>query len=116
MHSHNGTAATGNSYRAAGGKVAAQVARRQEQCHPNITAEVLPKKSVDLHKSLIRSCLQAAEIGFEPRMVVFRWHSPRIAFTSQSIEAPTVKAKPRCDHIVCTLHSRGQHCPQFAPI
>jgi hypothetical protein len=49
-------------------------------------------------------------------MVVFRWHSPRIAFTSQAIETPKVKGKPRFDHIVRMSHSRGQSCPQFAPI
>jgi hypothetical protein len=26
---------------------------RKEQCHPNVTAEVLPKKSADLHKLLM---------------------------------------------------------------
>src|SRR5262245_6707674 len=49
-------------------------------------------------------------------MLVFRWHSPRIAFTSQAIETLQVKGKLRFDHIVGMLRSRGQSCPQFAPI
>jgi hypothetical protein len=48
-------------------------------------------------------------------LVVFRWHWPRIAFTSQAIEAPKVEGKRRFDHIVRTLRSQGQCCPQFAP-
>ena len=59
---------------------------------------------------------EAGELGFEPRLVVFRWHSPRIAFTSQAIETPKVKRKPRFDYIVRMWRSRGQYCPQFAPI
>ena len=60
--------------------------------------------------------LQAGELGFEPRFVVFRWHSPRIACTSQAIETPRVNGKLRFGHILRMLASQGQCCPQFAPI
>jgi len=48
-------------------------------------------------------------------MEVFPWHSPRIAFTSQAIETPMDKGKPRFNRIVRMLQSHGQCCPQFAP-
>ncbi len=49
-------------------------------------------------------------------MVVFRWHSPRIACTWQAIKTPRVDGKLRFNRIVRMLRSHGQCCPQFAPI
>jgi hypothetical protein len=49
-------------------------------------------------------------------MTMFRWHSPRIAITSQAIETPRIKGKQRFNRIVRMLQSHGQCCPQFAPI
>jgi hypothetical protein len=60
--------------------------------------------------------LRVWELGFEPRMVVFRWHSPRIALTSLAIETPKVETKSHFDNIARMLCSLRQYCPQFAPI
>jgi hypothetical protein len=50
---------------------------------------------------LASACLliEARELRFEPRMVVFRSHSPRVALTSQAIETPKNNGKPRSGHI-----------------
>jgi hypothetical protein len=61
-----------------------------------------------------REIERTGELGFEPKRVTFRWHSHRIAFTSQAIETPKVKGKPHFDHIVRMSRSCGQYCPQFA--
>jgi hypothetical protein len=58
---------------------------------------------------------QAGDLGFEPKTLVFRWHSSRMAFTSQAIETPRIKGKPRFNYIIRMLQSHGQFCPQFAP-
>jgi hypothetical protein len=34
---------------------------------------------------------RAGELGFEPKLVGFRWHLPRVAFKSQAIETPNVE-------------------------
>jgi hypothetical protein len=49
---------------------------------------------------------QAGDLGFEPKTLVFRWHSSRMAFTSQAIETTRVKRKPRFS--VRMLRSHGQ--------
>jgi hypothetical protein len=60
--------------------------------------------------------VQGGELGFEPKTVDLRWHSSRMAFTSQAIETPRVDGKLRFNRIVRMLQSYGQCCPQFAPI
>src|SRR5262249_55448431 len=56
---------------------------------------------------------KTGELGFEPRLVVFRWHSPRVVFTSQAIETPKVKRKPRFDHIARNVAFTGAVLPPF---
>ena len=63
--------------------------------------------------AVIAGLYGSVELGFEPRMVAFRWHSFRMAFPSQAIETPGVDGKLRFDHIVRMLQSHGQCCPQF---
>jgi len=48
-------------------------------------------------------------------MAAFRWHSSRMAFTSQAFETPKIKGKSRFNRIVRMLQSHGQCCPQLAP-
>jgi hypothetical protein len=58
---------------------------------------------------------QAGDLGFEPKTLVFRWHSSRMAFTSQAVETPRIERKLCFNRIVRRLQSHGQCCPQFAP-
>jgi hypothetical protein len=69
----------------------------------------------DLIRGQILSIQKAGELGFEPRMAAFRWHSSRMAFTSQAFETPKFKGKSRFNRIVRMLQSHGQCCPQLAP-
>jgi hypothetical protein len=59
---------------------------------------------------------EPGELGFEPKLVGFRWHSSRIACTSQAIETRKIKGKPRFNRILRISWSHGQYCPQFVPI